>query len=317
MKLKSILAAIAATVAVSAHATPLREINISYVKAPFNLQSMVMHEKRLLEQEFANDGVKVNWHAINSGAQQTQAMAAGSLDIGGVMNTTSVLLANSGGNPVLIAAGVSRSAKTFALVAKPGSALSIEQLRGKKIGGPRGTVLHQLLVAALASKNMSIADVDFVSMDIPKAQSALLAGHLDAALLAAGPLVKAIEQGGSLITTAEGLLNPVLVIGASQSFATNHPQILERVLRVHRRASAWVAANREEAIAIGAREQGITMDDARRLAEWSQYFDALTPADISSIKADMRFLLENDMMKSAVKVEQLLLPGATSIKASQ
>ena len=153
MKLKSLLAAAGlAWLAAGAHAAAPSEINISYVKAPFNLQSMVMREHKLLEKEFAADGIKINWHSINSGAQQAQAMAAGALDIGGVMNTTSVLLANAGGNPVKIAAGVSRPAQTFAIVTRPGLKLSIEQLRGKKIAGPRGTVLHQLLVAALASK---------------------------------------------------------------------------------------------------------------------------------------------------------------------
>ena len=316
MKLKAIAALAAAFICGGALAAP-KEINISYVKSPFNLQSMVMYEQKLLEKEFAADGIKINWHIINSGAQQTQAMAAGALDIGGVMNTTSVLLANSGGNPVYIAAGVSRPGKTFAIAGKPGEKLAIEDLKGKKIAGPRGTVLHQLLVAALVSKGMRLADVDFVSMDIPKAQAALLAGHVDAALLAAGPLVKAVEQGAHVITTAEGLVNPVLVVSASKSFAEKHPAQLARVLRVHREATRWVAANRDEAIAIGSREQGISLDDARRLASWSEYIDALSAADIKSIESDMRFLIDNEMMTTPVKLESIVLPGAKAGKAGQ
>ena len=99
-------------------AEPLNEINISYVESPFNLQAIVMRKQELLEKEFAADGVKINWHNITSGAQQTQAMAAGSLDIGGVMNTTSVLLANAGGNPVLIAAGANLLVDNGTLIAQ-------------------------------------------------------------------------------------------------------------------------------------------------------------------------------------------------------
>ncbi len=312
MKLKSLLAAAGlAWLAVGAHAAAPSEINISYVKAPFNLQSMVMREHKLLEKEFSADGIKINWHSINSGAQQAQAMAAGALDIGGVMNTTSVLLANAGGNPVKIAAGVSRPAQTFAIVTRPGLKLSIEQLRGKKVAGPRGTVLHQLLVAALASKGMKASDVEFVSMDIPKAQTALLAGHVDAALLAAGPLVKAVEQGGTVLTTAAGLVDPVLVVSVSQSFAQKHPALLARVLKVHRAAGAWVAANRAEAVALGAKEQGISLADAKQLADWTPLMDTLNAADIRSVKADMQFLLDHELMKTPVAVETLLLPSAT------
>ena len=53
-------------------AEPLNEINISYVESPFNLQAIVMRKQELLEKEFAADGVKINWHNITSGAQQTQ-----------------------------------------------------------------------------------------------------------------------------------------------------------------------------------------------------------------------------------------------------
>ena len=315
MALKKLLAFTAFLVAGSALAMP-KEINISYVKSPFNLQSMVMHERKLLEQAFAADGVKVNWHLINSGAQQTQAMAAGALDIGGVMNTTSVLLANAGGNPVQIAAGVSRPGKTFALVAKPGAQLDVRGLKGKKIAGPRGTVLHQLLVAALVREGMSLADVDFLSMDIPKAQAALLAGHVDASLLAAGPLLKSLEQGAQVVATADGLVNPVLVVSVSKAFAEKYPQALARVLQVHREATHWISENREAAIAIGAREQGISLDDARKLAEWSHYADYLGASELKSLGADMQFLLDNQMMKGAVDLEAIVLPSARAVPGS-
>lgn len=52
---------IAGTVAMSAAvaADLPKEINIVYVKAPFNLQNIVMKEKGMLEQAFEKDGVKV------------------------------------------------------------------------------------------------------------------------------------------------------------------------------------------------------------------------------------------------------------------
>lgn len=311
--LKHAAAAMAASLALAAgaHAQEVKEINISYVKSPFNLQSMVLRKQGLLEQEFAADGIRINWHDITSGAKQAQAMAAGALDIGGVMNTTSILLANAGGNPIRIAAGVSRPAQTFAIVGKAGGPTTIEDLKGAQIAGPRGTVLHQLLAAALASKGMTLADVEFVGMDLPKAQAAVIGGHVDAALLAASLKIKAEEAGARVITTADGLINPVLVVGVSGAFADAHPDLLARVLRVHREATAWIAANEAEAIALGAEEQGISLDDARKLASWANFTDVLRPQEVDSIRADMAFLMGNDMMSAPVEVEALLLPSAT------
>lgn len=285
-------------------------INISYVKSPFNLQLMVMRQKQLLENEFAAEGIRINWHDITSGAQQAQAMAAGALDIGGVMNTTSILLANAGGNPVRIAAGVSRPAQTYAIMGRAGGPTTLADLRGAKVAGPRGTVLHQLLAAALVSEGMSLNDVEFVGMDLPAAQTALIAGHIDAALLAATLKINAEAAGATVIATADGLINPVLVIGVRQGFAEAHPEILERILRLHRDTTAWIAANAEEAIALGAEEQGISLDNAQKLASWANFTDSLRPADLDSIAEDMAFLIENDMMQGSVDVPALLLPGA-------
>ncbi|MGN1209587.1 MAG: aliphatic sulfonate ABC transporter, partial [Duodenibacillus sp.] len=60
---KQLLAALACVgVMGSAFAGAMPEkVTIVYVKAPFNLQNMVMKQKGLLEKAFAEDGVRVEW----------------------------------------------------------------------------------------------------------------------------------------------------------------------------------------------------------------------------------------------------------------
>ena len=179
MKLKNVMIAgvIAAVTAFSQAAFAAKgEINIAYVKSPFNLQNIVMKQHQLLEKEFKKDGIKVNWFSINSGAQQAQAMAAGALDVSAVMNTASLLMANGADNRVYVATGVARPTQVFAIVGKPGQQMKVEDLKGKKVAGPKGTVLHQVLVAALQSKGLKASDVELIQMDIPKAHAALLDG---------------------------------------------------------------------------------------------------------------------------------------------
>ena len=153
-------------------------LNISYVKSPFNLQMMVMKENKLLEKKLAPKGITVKWHEIDSGAQQATAMASGALDVGGVLNTTSVQMANAEGNPVIIIAGASRPTDVFGLVGQENGAKSFSELRGKTIAGPKGTVLHQLLVAGLAREGLSINDVKFMQMGIPQSFSQVKAQHI-------------------------------------------------------------------------------------------------------------------------------------------
>lgn len=303
---------IAGTLAMSAAmaAELPKEINIVYVKAPFNLQNIVMKEKGMLEKAFEKDGVKVNWKTITSGSKQTQAMAGGAIDISAVMNTSSLLMANGAGNKVLIATGVAHPADTFAIVGKPGANFSVKDLKGKKIAGPKGTVLHQFLVAALAKDGMSINDVEFISMDQPSALSALLAGHIDGALLAASGVIKAEKSGSKVITTAKDLVNVNLVTTVREDFAKKYPEALDVVVKVQREALAWIEKHPEEALALGAKEHGIDIGEAKKLASWSNYYNTLTEKDIKGLEDDQNFLINNKMMENRVDVKSLVLPSA-------
>ena len=310
--MKKLFAAALMTAAVSAaFAGPMPEkVTVVYVKAPFNLQNMVMKEKGMLEKAFEKDGVKVEWKTITSGAKQAQAMAAGSVDVSAVMNTASLLMANGSGNPVYVASGVSHPADTFAIIGRPGTKFSVADLKGKKVAGPRGTVLHQLLVAALVKNGMKASDVEFLSMDPASAMSAVTSGRVDAALLAASLIIKSEKAGCRVITTARDLVNVNLVMTTSEKFAKAYPEALEKIVRVERETLAWIRSHWDEAVAIGAKEHGISLEDASRLAKWSNYYDTVSAADVKSLRDDQAFLLENGLMRAPVDVDKLVLPIA-------
>lgn len=310
MKLKFVLSALALSVAATGAFAAPNEINIAYVKSPFNLQNMVMKHNNMLEKEFAKDGIKVNWHDITSGAKQTQAMAAGSLDVSATMNTASLLMANAAGNPVVIASGVAHPTKVFAIVGKPGPQMTVKDLKGKTVVGPKGTVLHQTLVAALVKNEVDPKDVNFISMDIPKGMAAMMAGKVDAALLAAGGVIKANEAGAKTITTAEGYTQPNLVMTASKKFADENPAILKRIVKVNREALDWINKNPKQALEIGAKEQGISLKDAEKLKDWSNYYNTLTDKDIKGLEEDQKFLKDNGMIEKTVNVKDIVLPMA-------
>lgn len=302
--LKLILAGLLAT-STLAMAMPT-ELNITYVKSPFNLQNIVMKERQMLEKAFEKDGVKVNWRVINSGAQQAQALTSGSLDVSAVMNTASLLMAASSGAPIQAVNGVAHPEDIFALVAKPGLTLTLADLKGKTIVGPKGTVLHQLLVAALKKAGLTMADVNFVNMDPGAALAAIMAGQADVGLLAANLIIKAQAAGSKVVTTAHGLVNPNLVMVARTGFMKEHPDALERVVKVEQEALRWIREHKDEALAIGAKEQGISVEDARKLYEGSHFYDQLTSADVEGLEADQAFLLENGMMTQPLDVTTLV-----------
>ena len=199
---------------------------------------------------------------------------------------------------------------TSAIVSKPGTELSVKDLKGKQVVGPKGTFLHQLLVAALEKEGMRESDVQFINMGIPKALSTILAGHADAALVASGALIKANKAGAKTIINAEGLVEPTLVMTTTKQFAEEHPDIVKRVDKVYAESLRWMKDHPSETAEMGAKEHGISIEDAKTLMERSHYFDKMTTKDLEDLKVNQKFLRDNGMMRNEVTVEELVLPVA-------
>ena len=282
-----------------------QQLNITYVKAPFNIQNIVMKNQGLLEKEFAKEGIKINWIPIKAGLNQVRGMAAGEIDMVAAMNTSTLLIANSAGNRIVIVDGVAHPDDTFAIMAKP-EVKNIVDLKGRQVVGPKGTVLHHLLSAALKSSGVEMKDVNWVSMNLPASLTTLLGGRADAALLAAGGILAAEKAGFHALVKAKGLIETNLVLAARGDFAKEYPDIVRRVAKVNRQALQWALSNKSQAIALGAKELQLSKEDAAKLFEWSHFYSDLTQKDIDALQSSQRFLLEQKMMNRSVDINTLI-----------
>lgn len=282
-----------------------QQLNITYVKAPFNIQNIVMKNQGLLEKEFAEEGIKINWIPIKAGLNQVRGMSAGEIDMVAAMNTSTLLIANSAGNRIVIVDGVAHPDDTFAIVAKP-EVKNIVDLKGRQIVGPKGTVLHHLLSAALKSSGVEMKDVNWVSMNLPASLTTLLGGRADAALLAAGGILAAEKAGFHALVKAKGLIETNLVLAARGDFAKEYPDVVRRVAKVNRQALQWALSNKSQAIALGAKELQLSKEDVAKLFEWSHFYSDLTQKDIDALQNSQRFLLEQKMMNRSVDINTLI-----------
>ena len=282
-----------------------QQLNITYVKAPFNIQNIVMKNQGLLEKEFVKEGIKINWIPIKAGLNQVRGMAAGEIDMVAAMNTSTLLIANSAGNRIVIVDGVAHPDDTFAIMAKP-EVKNIVDLKGRQIVGPKGTVLHHLLSAALKSSGVEMQDVNWVSMNLPASLTTLLGGRADAALLAAGGILAAEKAGFHALVKAKGLIETNLVLAARGDFAKEYPDIVRRVAKVNRQALQWALSNKSQAIALGAKELQLSKEDAAKLFDWSHFYSDITQKDVDALQNSQRFLLEQKMMNRSVDINTLI-----------
>ncbi|NJI79323.1 aliphatic sulfonate ABC transporter substrate-binding protein [Clostridioides difficile] len=284
----------------------LSEINLTYVKSPLNVPSIIQKQDDLFRKEFKKDNIKVNFHEITTGPEQTQALAAGEIDFLHALGGTSALIAASNGVELKILNTYSRSPKGFMILTNNGSIKSAADLEGKKVAGPKGTILHQVLIAALDKEGLSMDNVEFINMGIPEASAALADGSVDAALIAGPAALKAMKSGSKLVANGEGLVDGIIVTAVSTDFAEKHPEIVERFMKVEEETLEYVNNNFDEAMEKVAKEVDLSVEETKELYAWYDFSLDITDKDISSLEDTQNFLIKNGLQEKKVDIKELI-----------
>lgn len=288
-------------------------VRITYVSAPFNVPSIVMREKGFLDEAFAAHNVKVENPEITSGAQQTQAIAAGAIDIASVLGGTSAILAKANGVDLKVISAYARSPKAYFLMTQENGPATIADLKGKKIAGPKGTVLNQLLVSALASQDLTLDDVEYINMDLPAARAALISGQVDVATLAGNNAVLVEQAGGKALTSGEGFIKPTTVITARADFIDQHPELVKAYFDAHYKALDFMTQHPEEALEIAANEQKISIEEAKKQMPLYDFTPVITEEDIANLETDQSFMVKAGMLQKENVIDikaDLIAPSA-------
>lgn len=288
-------------------AAPLKELKVTYVKAPLNIPSIVDKNNQTIAKGFEKDGTKVSFPEITSGAKQTEALAAGSLDIASCLGGTSAILAASNGADVKVVGIYSRAPKAFNIMVKDPAIKTAADLKGKRVAGPKGTILHQILAAALAKEKLTLKDVEFRSVNnIPPAVNALLTGEVDAALVAGAEVLRAQRAGARILANGEGLVNATIVVGVSGKFLKEHPEAVKKFMTLHQESIDFMKKNPDKAFEFTAKETGLSTDDVKLMAPWYDFSTAITAKDIKDLEETQDFLLANDMQKKKIDIKSML-----------
>jgi sulfonate transport system substrate-binding protein len=234
-----LLSAFALAFAGPASASDLDEIRIDW--ATYNPVSILLKNEGLLEKEFEKDGIAIRWVQSAGSNKALEFLNAGSLDFGSTAGAAA-LVARINGNPVKSIAVYSKPEWT-ALVNRADSPIAaVADLKGKRIAVTRGTDPHIFLERALADVGLSDKDVTLVLLQHADGKQALLRGDVDA-WAGLDPLMASAEvEDGARLLFRKPENNTFGVLNTTETFASEHPEIVDRVLAVYETA-------RQEAVA--------------------------------------------------------------------
>ena len=284
----------------------LKEINLTYVKTPLNVPAMVNVKRGFTTQAFADQKIAVKYLTAFNGSQQIAALASGEVDIVPTMGDTSAIVGLANKADIKIIGIFGRSPKAFMIVSKDPTIKTIADLKGKKIGGPKGSVLHQLLLAALQSQNLKIDDVDFISLGVQEGLTGVLSGDLDAALLVGPATMAAQKQGAQVITTGEGFVDGTTVMVARTEFLSKYPNVVKDFKKAHQQSVDFITSNPEETLQLVSEETSLSIPQIQKMLPNYDFSPMITQTDIDNLNKTQDFLFEQGLIENKIDLKQAI-----------
>ena len=282
-----------------------KKLTFTYVTAPLNVPSIVDKEKKVFVNAFEELGIDVEYAELTSGADQTQALASGDVQVLYAVGASSAILSAANGADIKVLNMYSRSPKAFSMHANDNEIDSPEDLKGKTIAGPAGTNLHELLAAYLAAADMTIEDVNFVNMGIPEAKAALDGGSADVALLAGATAFQANEQGYHMVADGEGLIDAIIAVAVTDEFYQNNPEIIEVLEKAQEEIADFITQNEADAFEMTAKELGLDVEAVREMYGMYDFSTEITSEDVDGFQKTADFMYENGMIEENLDVTTL------------
>ena len=242
--------------------TSIDKLTVTYVTSPLNVPTIIEKDQGIFEKEL---GVPVEYAELTSGADQTQALASGDVQVLYAVGATSVILSAANGADIKVLNMYSRSPKAFCMYSKDETLTTPESLKGKTIAGPTGTNLHELLVSYLAQAGMTLDDVNYVNMTIPDAKAGLDGGSVDVALLAGATAYNAEQQGYHLVADGEGLISALIAVATTQKFYNEHPDVIEKLAAAQDEIASYMADSQDKTMETVAAALDLDVDAVKEM----------------------------------------------------
>jgi sulfonate transport system substrate-binding protein len=231
-------------------------VNISE-SSSIHFTPIVAHQKGFLDEEFKDDGITFKYATYVNGPAAVEGYAAGVVDWG-QWGDQPIIAAISNGIDVKIVSPSGNAAGQQQLIANKDSGIKkAADIKGKKVAASAGTTMELHLRIILEKLGYTDEDVELVFLPSADIVTALLGGHVDAAVLMDPISTNAINGGGVLIDYVSAYTPAVGVVVGRGEFLRNYPDVAARILQVYDRTIKWIAENPEETAKIAAEYMGL------------------------------------------------------------
>lgn len=257
----------------------------------------IVQHNQWLEQEFAKDGIKIEWNFFRgAGPAVQEALAAKQLDVVMLGDLASVI-GRSRGLPTRYLVPTGRGTNSYLATAPGADIKSVLDLKGRKVSVLKGTAYQRPFYNLLASVGLTEKDVKLINLDWPSSKAAVVAREIDATF-GGSDLFLLKDKGVNIPISTKGR-GPAFTIDtgilATDEFITQYPQVTARLVKQLVRAAHWASqeSNREALLKLfvensGNPELGIRseLDGESLKARFSPLIDEALLSEYQSVVND-------------------------------
>ncbi|MFE5629474.1 aliphatic sulfonate ABC transporter substrate-binding protein [Streptomyces sp. NPDC056542] len=230
-------------------------VRLGYFPNLTHATALVGDEEGIIQKELGGTQLKVA--TFNAGPSEIEALNAGSIDIGFIGPSPSIngYTKSKGKNLRIISGSASGGVK---LVVNPEKIKTLDDVKGKRIATPQlGNTQDVAFLNWISEKGWKVdaqsgkGDVSVLRTDNKITPDAYKTGSIDGAWVPEPTASKLVAEGGKVLLD-ESTLWPdnkfvITNIIVSQKFLTEHPDVVEAVLRGSVNTNKWINANPDKA----------------------------------------------------------------------
>jgi len=247
---------------------------------------------------FTNDGIRVVIKEYDTGVAAVNGLLKGEVDIALTMEF--VIVGKSlQKQDVLSLATIDRSMIFYIIVRADRGIKTTADLKGKKIGVPRQTIMEFYLGRMLELNGLSIKQVTLVDTKASDPAGTIAGGDVDA-VLTWEPYVTRIRQqmgNGVISWPAQSGQMAFWSIVSIPKWINEHPDLVRQFLKSLAQAEGYIPLHPKEARAIVKKR--LNYEDAYMAAIWPhhQFSLSLDQSLIAALEDEARWMIKNNLTK--------------------
>ena len=299
--------AVAAAAPFAAMAEGVTVLKIGYQKT--NLP-VIAQQQRSIETALEPLGTAVEWVEFTAGPPLVEALNVGAIHLGWTGDAPPIFGQSAGAAIVYIAA-LPANGLGEAIIARPGSGVeTVADLKGRKVAVGKGTSAHNLLVAALEAKGLTLDQIEPVYLAPADAGAAFASGSVDAwSIWDPFLAIAEVQHKQTVLMRAPEVISVNTYFLGNAGFAADaeNAPIIGKTLEALAQSAAWADANRDKVAEALHEVTGVPLEAQKLAADRAEFgILPLTPEIVAGqqVTADRFFAL--GLIPNAIRIEDAI-----------